>query len=497
MKNIFLLAILFLSAFGFGQNLTAQQADTAMVLTLTLEQTVEMARTQSPEVLYARHNFRSSYWSYCWYKANYLPSLTFSSSPYFNHTINSITLPDGKQQFVPQNLLSTDANLSVTQNIALTGGSLYLQTGLQRLDLLDDNSFSYKSTPVIVGFSQSLLGYNSLKWDRRIEPVRFEAAKKTYIETLELVAANATLKFFNLARAQTNLHIAQTNYRNADTLYTFAKGRYEIGTISENEMLQLEVNKLQEESNRISAQLDVDDCMEELRSFLGIKDAKQIVTQTDDVLPVQFINIEEALRLALENSPDILNIKLKRTESESSVASAKGNAGLKANLFMQLGLGQTRNTISAAYQNPVNQQYIEIGISFPILDWGRSKGQVQVAKSRRDLVFAQTEQEQNDFEQKMIKLVKQFNVQPRYIEVAARTDQTAAHRSEVARKLYLLGKSTILDLNASISEKDAAKRSYITALYNYWALYYSLRSVTLYDFKKNIPLTEDYSLLIK
>lgn len=493
MKRLFFILILLFA----GLAVRAQVSDTETTLHLTLDGTLELARTQSPEVMYARHTFRSAYWSYCWYKANYLPSLTFSSSPYFNHTISTITLPDGTQQFVGQNLLSTDAHLSVTQNVALTGGSFYLQTGLQRIDLLDDKTYSYKSTPVVLGYQQSLLGYNSLKWNRRTEPVRFEAAKKTYVETLVLVEANAAMLFFSLASAQSELAMAQTNYNNADTLYSFAQGRYEIGTITENEMLQLEVNKLQAENNLVSAQLNVEDNMQSLRSFLGIKDAKQIETEIDDALPVKFVAMEKALQYAFENSPDILNIKLKRIESESNVASAKGNAGLKANLNAQLGLGQSGATLSAAYKDPVNQQYVEIGISFPILDWGRTKGQVQVAKSRRDLVMVQTEQEEIDFEQKLLKTVKQFNLQPRYIEVAQKTDQTAERRADVARRLYILGKSTILDLNASISEKDAAKRSYINALYRYWALYYSIRSVTLFNFEKDVPLTEDYSLLIK
>ena len=59
------------------------------------------------------------------------------------------------------------------------------------------------------------------------------------------------------------------------------------------------------------------------------------------------------------------------------------------------------------------------------------------------------------------------------------------------------GKSTILDLNAAISEKDNSRRAYIAALYNYWSLYYTLRSMTLYDFERNTILTEDYHLLIE
>jgi outer membrane protein TolC len=462
-----------------------------------MNESVDLARRQSPDILSARHSFRSSYWNYCYYKANYLPALSFNSTPNFNHAINSITLPDGTSQFIQQNQLLTDATLSITQNVALTGGSLFVETGLQRLDIMNQKETAYKSVPAIIGFRQSLLGYNQLKWDRKIEPLRFEAAKKSYVEKLELVSANAVIKFFNLLKAQTNLEIARTNYANADTLYSFAQGRYRIGTITENEMLQLEVNKLSEESNRLTAQLDVDDCMEDLRAYLGIKEASPITVRTDQLISLEEVHVAEALQYALTGSPDILNMQLSERESDSRVAQVKGNTGLKADLYMRFGLAQTGKTMQMAYRNPLNEQYVEIGISFPILDWGRSKGQVEVAKSNRDMVYAQTDQYRTNFEMNVIKTVKQFNVQKNQLTVATKADYTAERRSDVARKLYLLGKSTILDLNASITEKDTAKRNYINTLYNYWALYYTLRSITLFDFEKNIPITEDYELLIK
>ena len=81
----------------------------------------------------------------------------------------------------------------------------------------------------------------------------------------------------------------------------------------------------------------------------------------------------------------------------------------------------------------------------PLFDWGRGKGQVRVARSNRDLVYPQVEQNRTDFELNVRKLVKQFNLQTQRVRIAARTDETAQRRSEVARKLYLLGKSTILD----------------------------------------------------
>ena len=467
------------------------------VLVLNLEKAIDIARKQSPNALVARHTFRSQYWNYCYYKANYKPWLSFNSTPNFNHSINAITLPDGTSQYVQQNQLMTDANLSLTQNIALTGGAISLRTSIQRLDILDSKVSSYKTNPLIIGYEQSLLGYNYLKWDKKIEPIKFEEAKKTYVETMELVSANATYRFFNLAKAQTNLKIAMFNFAQADTLFTFAQGRYNIGTITENEMLQLEINRLSEESNMLNAQIDVDDCKQALSAYLGISEAVDIVVEIENEVPLFLVDINHAQQLAHANNPDILYMTRRKLESESSVAYAKASAGLKADIYAQFGLTQTGRDLNAAYKEPLNHQYVQLGIRLPILDWGRGKGQVKVAESRRDMVFTQVEQDMNNFEQNVQKIVKQFNLQAGKVAIAAKTDRTAERRNDVARRLYILGQSTILDLNASIVEKDSAKRNYINALYNFWSLYYTLRSLTLYDFAKGIALTEDYESLIK
>lgn len=484
--------LLMAAACGMEAAAPAQEA-----MELTLQQTIRHAQEQSPDAQSARHSFRSSYWNYRYYRANYLPNLTLTSTPYLDRAINKVTLGDGSVKFVEQNLLSTNLTLSLTQNVPWTGGTFFVETSAQRIDLFSDNSHSYQTSPVNIGYTQSLFGYNSLKWDRRIEPVRYREARKRYAETLELVAAAATQKFFALATAQSNYEIACTNYANADTLYIYARGRYDIGTISENEMLQLEINKLTEETNRMNARIEVDNAMQELRSYLGIQQDVDLKVRIEDFVPDLQIDLNEALLLAAQNSPDIENMQRRRLESESAVAQARANAGLKADIYLRFGLTQTADRWKNAWRNPMDQQYVSLSVSLPILDWGRGKGQVRVAKSNRDLVQTQVEQDKTDFDLNIRKLVKQFNLQAQRVHIAARTDTTAQRRADVARRLYLLGQSTILDLNASITEKDSARRNYVTALYDYWSLYYTLRSLTLYDFRQDQPLEEDLERLIK
>lgn len=466
-------------------------------LELTLEETVERAQTYSPDAQTARHSFRSEYWNYKYYRANYLPSLTLTSNPYLKRVINEITLEDGTVKFVEQNMLSTDLSFQFTQNIPWTGGSVFLETFAQRIDMLSDRATSWQTSPINIGYSQSLFGYNQLKWDQKIEPVRYQEARKRYQEKLELIATNATDLFFALATAQSNLETALFNFAQADTLYHFAQGRYGIGTITENEMLQLEINRLTEETNQLNARIEVENSIQTLRSYLSFQEDVEIRVKLNQEVPGFMIESHHALLIATENSPDILQMLRWKLESENAVAQAKANAGIKANLYVRLGLTQTANNWKDAYKNPLDQQYISLGITLPILDWGRGKGKIQIARSQRDLVYTQVRQYETDFELNVRKLVKLFNLQVQRVEIAIRTDQTAQRRHDVARRLYLLGKSTILDLNASIAEKDSAKRSYINALHYYWTLYYTLRSITLYDFQQNKALSVNLEELIE
>ena len=115
--------------------------------------------------------------------------------------------------------------------------------------------------------------------------------------------------------------------------------------------------------------------------------------------------------------------------------------------------------------------------SLPLLDWGRGRGRVQVARSQLELTETQAEQGMTDFRLNVMKMVRQFNVQGHRVEVAWRKRQTALRRYEVARWLYVQERTTLLEFNNSVVEKDSAQRAYISALRTYWSLYYGLRSM--------------------
>lgn len=491
MKRIAAYILLFIL---MGAGAAAQQQD---VIILTLEEAIERARLNSPDAREARHSLRSAYWRWRHYRADNLPALTLTSYPSLDRAINQVLQDDGSIKFVEQNILSTDLALQITQNVPWLGGTFFIETALARLDMLSDGTHSWQTSPVNIGYRQSVFGYNSFKWNNRIEPLRYREARESYQETMELVAVSAVEKFFNLARAQSDYLMAQDNFAQADTLYMYAQGRYELGTISENEMLQLEINLLTEENNMMNALTQMDKYTQQLKTYLGIQDGADLQVQVEESVPDIRIDLDDALLMANEHSPDIRQMQRLKLESESEVAYAKSNAGLKADIYLRFGLTQTSENFSAAYRNPMDQQSVSVGIVLPILDWGKGKGQVQVAKSNRDLVSTQIEQRSADFNLNITTLVNQFNLQAQRVDIAARTDAAAQRRSEVARQLYISGQSSVLDLNASISEKNMARQRYLDTIRDWWSLYYMIRSITLFDFERWIELEDDVEYLIK
>ncbi len=469
----------------------AQKADT---LYLSLPRAIEIAVQQSPTVRSARHTFLAQHWNYRYYRANYLPSVTLASSSYINNVINKITQGDGTSLFLGQSQFGSDLVLNINQNIALTGGTLFLKSSADYLREVENKTNMFSTIPISIGYTQSLFGHNSLKWDRQIEPLRYTEAKKSYAETLELVRAQVCSSFFNLASAQSDVEMARSNFANADTLYRMAQGRYKLGTITENEMLQLEIRRLSEEANMMDSRIAYEEELNSFRSFLALPQGVAVLLLLPDSVPQFNVPLGDALDYAMQNSPDPLYYERLRREARSNLSQARASRGLKADIYLQFGLSQTGNTLGTSYSHPMTQKYASISLSLPILDWGRGSGKVRVARSQLELAEIQAEQGMEDFNRNIQKVVSQFNMQYRKVHIARLTKKRAEQRHTVAMRLYIMGQSTLLDLNNAITECNAARRSYIYSLSTYWRLFYTLRSITGYDFLNMCEITQQLPL---
>ncbi|MDE5727083.1 MAG: TolC family protein, partial [Duncaniella sp.] len=217
---------------------------------ITLDEAVLMARTRSVDAAVALNELRKSYWSYRTYRADLLPEVHFNATiPSYRKSYSPYQHEDGSYSFVRNNVMQMSGEISVEQSIWPTGGTLSLNTSLDWMRQLDRGAFNrYMSVPVALTLNQPVFAVNNVKWNRRIEPVRYEEAKAKFISATENVAMNAVAHFFDLLMAKENLGIARQNHTNAGKLYEVAKVKREMGQISRNDLLQLALNLLNAEA---------------------------------------------------------------------------------------------------------------------------------------------------------------------------------------------------------------------------------------------------------
>lgn len=480
MKKIFMYTLLIVAV---CDKVYSQAADT---IALSLQQVVDMAKAKSIASKQAATTRETRYWQYRTYRSNYQPQLSLTGVlPGYNKTFIEVQQPDGTILFQPVHNNNSALNLSFSQSIASTGGTIYGTTQLQRFDDFDRKKTLYNSVPFGIGYSQPLWQFNSLHWDNKIEPLKYHESKQAYIESMEQIAITASGYFFDLLLAQVNQKIADTNLAATKNILRIANEKYDIGKISKNEILQLQLEMLKAQKAAGIARRDVEIATLNLRSFTGLANNDKIALS----LPQSNINMQVAADKVLEeaytNRSDAVAFVRRIAEAQRDVAKAKGDNGLNATLTAQLGYSKSAATIPKVYQSPQDQQEVQVSFSIPILDWGRSKSRAKTAQANLQFTQYAVEQDKQIFTQQIITQVTLFDMMKGQVELTATADSIAGEKYTIAKERYVLGNLSITDLSIAFQENDQAQRDYIAALRDFWGAYYQLRYLSLFDFIEN------------
>ncbi len=466
---------------------------------LTLEDVIVLAQSKSLPALVAKYSFISSYWQFRSYKAQFLPSLNLGAQlGQYNRSI--VALQDaetGETNYVQNDNMNNSLSLSIDQNIPFTGGTISLNTYLNRFDQFSPyGDLTYNSNPVNITYYQPIFQYNRLKWEKKTEPKRYEMTKRTYLENMEGIAVAATTYFFNVLRTQKSLEMARSRFESTQQLYAIAQERFNIGTYTKDELLQMELQLLNADIAVASAEVGLRQAMLSLRSYLGLTDDMDITLLTPTHHSDIVIDEEDAVTRSLQNTSFSLNNEISLIEAEAAIAQAKAERGFNATLTAQFGLTQTGNDFVSSYRNPIDQEIVGLSLSVPIVDWGLGKGKVQMAKAQQEIILTQVEQEIMDRRQDIYIRVVQFNAQAKQCDVSQKADGIAAERFELALQRFRNGTISILDINTAQNERDEATSQYIEELANYWSYYYNLRKDTLYDYIYDEDLDAEFDKII-
>lgn len=472
--------------------MAAAEAQSGKPRQLTLAESIEMASDSSLQSFRVKNMYMANYWQYRSFKAARLPSLNLNLVPaQYNREFTKRYDPDNNiDVYRVQQSFYTSGNISVNQNLDWTGGTFFIDSELGYFRNFGQSPFSqYSSVPLRVGYNQQLMGFNAFKWEKKVEPLKYERAKKQYLYEREEIAEAIIELFFGLAMAQAEYEMARDNVSSSDTLFIMGQERFKIASISQADMLTLKLDAINARNTLKNSEIELQRATFSLSNYLNIGKGERLTVVLPERPKSIDIPVEQALLLATENNPDYVGHRQEILEAEREVERTSREATFQARFSASAGFNQVDPTFAGAYRSPLQQNLVSVGLTIPILDWGVRKGKVNMARNNLNVTRISTQQREQALEQDIRVTVSDFHVQQDMINSAEEALELASAAFQATKQRFMIGKSDINSLTLSLNRQKEAQKNYIASLKSYWKSYFRIRKLTLFDFETGESLS--------
>ncbi|MEZ4585817.1 MAG: TolC family protein [Gemmatimonadales bacterium] len=457
---------------------------------LTLRQAIAIGLEEGDRIKAAEAGREAARYRDQAFYSDFLPRLSLSGTvPTYNRSIIQVVQPDGSTLFRPQNLTNSALTATLAQRLPLTGGDLFVSSSLSRLAVSgQDDIKTWSSTPVRIGLRQQLFRPNTAGWDRREQPLRAEVAERQFLEAREDIALEIVGRFFDVHAARAGLDNATTNAAVNDTLYTLNQGRYEVGKIGENDLLQSELALLRARTAVDGARLEYQRALAALRLALGLSPSAEIEIEVEPVVPEVQADTVVAVAEALRNRATVTEAELQHVQADRRVTEAKLTNSPGATIEAAFGFNATGPDVNLAYENLLEARQFTLRVDVPLLQWGAHKESVRAAQADREQAASTRKTALEQTAQDAHFAALELAQARRTLDLSAKADSVAGKRFEVAYNRYVIGRIAIDNLYLAQTEKDQALNQFVQSLRGYWVSFFRLRRLTLFDFEAGRPI---------
>lgn len=473
-------------------------ASAQVIKELSLSKSIELAADSSLQSFRAKNLYQAGYWKYHTYRAGRLPALSLRMTPiqYNRDFTKRYDSENNIDVYRQQQSLYSYGNLALTQNVDLTGGTFFVDSELGYMRNFGHNTYTQFSTvPFRIGYSQALFGFNNAKWEKQIEPLKYEEAKKQFLYDREEISETVIRYFFNLAMAQADFNLAKDNAASTDTLYNIGQERQKIAAISQADLLTLRLDAINAQNSLKNAAVDLKKANYDFVSFLNLDENANVILELPEVPRKIEVPLENALQYLRENNPDYLYNQQQILEAEREVERTKKSALFDASFSASIGFNQVASNFGDAYYRPLQQDLVSVGLNIPLMDWGVRKGKANMARNNLKVAQITVQQNELSLDQEVRITVNDYDIQLDMIASAQEASDLAIMAYNATKQRFIIGKADINSLTLSQNRQKEAQRNYITTLRNYWQNYYKLRKLTLYDFENQASLSYTFDIM--
>jgi len=270
--------------------------------------------------------------------------------------------------------------------------------------------------------------------------------------------------------------LAEENLKSFQEVEDLGKIRFQQREISEADLLRVELQKLQLETDVLDATLQLKTSKATLRTLLATPDLAQDfdVEGNFDFVEID-LSLTELKELAIRNRPDLRSTQTLERKAQADVRLAVANS--YADITLMFGYHHTEpslpNWINPLFLQGPAENSVGFGFSFPIRVFDRNQGEIARARAEANRAASLTEALRNQITSEVEASVAAFQAGR---ERARLYEQVYLAKGrelrEIAELAYNSGTTSLLDLlevNRTYREMQLAYRqvlaSYLTGLH--------------------------------
>ncbi len=454
-------------------------------VSLTLDEAIRLSQDSAITAFQSRQEYHSREASYEAFEALRKPQLTLNVVPNYSRIVS-----DPSRDYVylrNYDILSTAAQLRLSQKVLSFGGEAYVGSQAIWSEYFRESSSGYPrqfvASPLLVGYSHTLLGYNPFRWEKKIEDQRMKAARSQHEYNLRCLAEKAAAGYFRLACQQRVLEMRQEEKFLNDTLLAIAREKNTIAIVPLAELHSIEVQQQNAVNLLEVARRDELNARTELASLLRIRElpADLPLLAIPDSLPPTCYSLEDVVRLALSNSPAYQQHLTELTEARHQEDKTNKERGLNVGVDINLGMQQVNRTFGSAYKDQQLYALGSVQFKIPLMDHG-------AAKKRHSAATAWVERQESALQEVERLLANDATVTLQKLESSRNrltsTQKTIKLAEETYNETAVNYANGMCDINTftlAESRWATAYTNYLTALEEFWVSHYHLQTLINYE----------------
>jgi len=472
------------------------------VIDLTLERMVELSLSSSYEIRSLNFEIQRDQYNLKAQQARLkssvdmdltIPAFSLTSEPKWNSDLQ-------RNEIIQENTRRWEGEISIRQPVILfgypTNGYLSFNNRMYRYNQIDDEGISEVDyyNRYYIRYTQPLFQPNGLKNDLEQAELNLEGTQLEFYGDVIDIVDNVSESYFDLFEENYRRTINQNLVENLERALDIAQDVMGADSARAIDVDQIQVELANARERLQSSESSIRLEAASVKRGLGLSDADSIAIEPVFHLDPVPIDIDEAVRLAMELTPRMRELDISLRNSEISLEETKSRGGFRMDVSLSYGRERRDDVFDKLWVDPDNSYTVNVEAYVPLWDWGERDARIAASRIRIDQTRLRKEQAE-------VAIVS--GVRNEVLNVRDRENRTMAMRenldlaqavSETSFQRYEAGSITAVDLMLGLRREADTAENFLQAYLGWRGSLRRLQQMTYWDFERQMPVLDRFGV---